>query len=157
MRFLFIVFFSILAFSCSSKPKDSANQSQDSASNKLELNGSSDNNTAGGLRTVYFMKDSSDLTASSKSALKDNAAFLNSHSKVAIQIEGHCDERGGRQYNLSLGERRAKTTKQYLLALGVSAKQMTTVSYGNERPLEEGHEEDAWSKNRRANFSITAK
>lgn len=146
--------------SCSSKPKNSADSAVgdgDLSKDGLVLHGSSDLGNAGGLRTVYFTMDSSILSETSKADLRSNAEFLKAHKNVAIEVEGHCDERGGRQYNLSLGERRAKATKDYLRALGVPKEQVTTISYGNERPVEEGHSENSWSKNRRANFSITAK
>lgn len=89
--------------------------------------------------------------------MDNNAEFLKTNAQVDIQIEGHADERGGRQYNLALGERRAKAMRDYLVAKGVSSKRISTISYGNERTLAEGHDESAWSKNRRANFVITAK
>ena len=123
----------------------------------LELNGDSDSNTAGGLQTVYFDFNSSTLGSTTKESLKSNAAFLKANASVDIQVEGHCDERGGRQYNLALGERRAKAVRDYLVASGIPAKRITTISYGNERPVAEGHDESAWSKNRRANFVVTAK
>lgn len=152
-----------LAVGCASKKPDN---SQDGAANgangsnnglTLELNGDSDSNKAGGLQTVFFGFDSSTLDSSAKETMKGNADFLKANAQVDIQVEGHCDERGGRQYNLALGERRAKSIRDYLVALGVEAKRVTTVSYGNERPLSEGHDESAWSKNRRANFVVTAK
>jgi len=123
----------------------------------LELNGDSDSNKAGGLQTVFFGYDSSNLEGSAKEAMKSNADFLKTNNKVDVQVEGHADERGGRQYNLALGERRAKAARDYLVALGVEAKRISTISYGNERTLAEGHDESAWSKNRRANFVVTAK
>src|SRR5690606_2766020 len=107
-------------------------------------------------QTVYFAFDSSSLDSSAKDGMKKNAEFLKNMTKVDIQVEGHCDERGGRQYNLALGERRAKAVRDYLIALGVAAKRITTVSYGNERPVAEGHDESSWGKNRRANFVVTA-
>lgn len=132
----------------------------DDASNSgmsLELNGDSDSQRAGGLSTVYFDYNSSSLTGSAKSALDSNVEFLQTTENVEVQIEGHCDERGGVQYNLALGERRAKSVKDYLAARGINARRITTVSYGKERPIEFGHDESAWGKNRRANFVITAK
>ena len=105
----------------------------------------------------YFSFDSSAIEADTKEALKENADYLKANSNVDIQVEGHCDERGGRQYNLALGERRAKSVRDYLVALGVESKRITTISYGSERPKAEGHDEAAWSQNRRANFVVTAK
>lgn len=152
-----------LAVSCASKkPKngqDDGAMGSDGANSglSLELNGSSDSNTAGGLKTIYFGFDSSSLDSESKSALQANAEFLKTNASVDIQVEGHCDERGGRQYNLALGERRAKAVRDQLVAMGVAAKRVTTISYGSERPASEGSDESAWGKNRRANFVVTAK
>lgn len=123
----------------------------------LELNGTSDNNTAGGMNTIYFDYDSSELSASAKSTLEENANFLKNNQNVDIQVEGHADERGGHQYNLALGERRARTVKNYLVALGVTDARISIVSYGKEKPIAFGHDAEAWSQNRRANFMVTAK
>lgn len=161
--FFTTVMVALLAVGCASnKPKNAQDGSNDGANGSnnglsLELNGDSDSNKAGGLQTVFFAFDSSTLDGSAKDAMKSNAEFLKGNGKVDIQVEGHCDERGGRQYNLALGERRAKAVRDYLVAMGVEAKRISTVSYGNERPMSEGHDEAAWGKNRRANFVITAK
>ncbi len=151
-----------LAVGCASKkPKNNQDgSSSDDGSNNglsLELNGDSDSGRAGGLKTVHFDLDSSNLDSDAKNNMKSNATFLKSNKSVDVQVEGHCDERGGRQYNLALGERRAKAVRDYLVALGVEAKRLTTISYGNERPVAEGQDESSWSKNRRANFVVTAK
>ena len=162
--FFTTVMVALLAVGCASKKptndQDAANGADANAANNglaLELNGDSDSNKAGGLQTVFFGFDSSTLDGSAKDAMKANADFLKANAKVDVQVEGHCDERGGRQYNLALGERRAKSVRDYLVAMGVEAKRISTISYGNERTLAEGHDESAWSKNRRANFVITAK
>ncbi len=123
----------------------------------LELKGDSDSATAGGLQTVYFGFDSANLDGSAKETLKGNAEFLKSNPSVEVQVEGHCDERGGIQYNLALGERRAKSVRDYLVAMGVAAKRISLISYGKEKPVAFGHDESAWGKNRRGNFVITAK
>jgi peptidoglycan-associated lipoprotein len=128
-----------------------------SSSNALELKGSSDNGTAGGLTTVYFEFDSFTLDGSAKDALTANADYLKANPTVDVQIEGHCDERGGIQYNLALGERRAKSVKEFLVAMGVEKNRVSVVSYGKEKPAAFGHDEGAWSRNRRGNFVITAK
>lgn len=152
-----------LAVGCSSSSKkDSGNKSDsmvddNSTADVLELNGSSDENTAGPLNTIYFDYDSSRLTSAGKSTLEQNAMWLKGSDKVDIQIEGHCDERGGQQYNLALGERRAKAVKGYLEALGVNSSRISIISLGKEKPTAFGHDEGAWAKNRRANFVITAK
>ena len=80
---------------------------------------------------------------------------MNQNSSVRSQIEGHCDERGTNEYNLALGERRANAAKQYLTTAGISAGRLSTISYGEERPLDPGHTEAAWARNRRAHFVIT--
>jgi peptidoglycan-associated lipoprotein len=152
-----------LAVGCASKKpanqQDGAAFGADGANAgmSLELNGSSDSRTAGGLQTVYFAFDSAALDSDSKTKMRSNADFLKANQSVDIQIEGHCDERGSRQYNLALGERRAKAVRDQLVALGVPARRISTVSYGSERPQVEGNDESAWSRNRRANFVVTAK
>lgn len=151
-----------LAIGCSSnKPKngqDDANGANGANGGlTLELNGDSDSGKAGGLKTIYFAYDSSTLDSSTKAEVKANAEYLKANAAIDIQIEGHADERGGRQYNLALGERRAKAVRDSLVALGVESKRISTISYGNERPKAEGHDESSWSQNRRANFVVTAK
>jgi peptidoglycan-associated lipoprotein len=150
-----------LAIGCASKKpqnaQDGANGAGANAGLTLELNGDSDSRTAGGLQTVYFDFNESTLTSTTQAALKNNADFLNANASVDIQIEGHADERGGHQFNLALGQRRALAVREYLIAAGVAARRLNYVSYGKERPVAEGHDESAWSKNRRANFVVTAK
>ncbi len=152
-----------LAVGCASqKPKNAQDDGAMGADGSndgltLELNGDSDSAKAGGLKTVYFAFDSSNLDSSTKEAVAANVDYLKSNGNVDIQIEGHCDERGGRQYNLALGERRAKAVRDYMVALGIESKRISTISYGNERPKVEGNDESAWSQNRRANFVVTAK
>lgn len=104
---------------------------------------------------VLFSYDSHLLNEEAKALLERKAAWLDQHPQINFQIEGHCDERGTTVYNLALGERRAHTVKQYLTALGVSPSRMSIISYGEEFPLDPGHTEDAWSRNRRAHFVIT--
>jgi peptidoglycan-associated lipoprotein len=123
----------------------------------LELNGDSDSGKAGALKTVYFDFNSSSLSGSARDALSNNAEFLKSNGSVEVQIEGHADERGGVQYNLALGEKRAMTVKQYLVSMGVNSSRISTISFGKERPIAFGHDESSWSRNRRANFVVTAK
>jgi peptidoglycan-associated lipoprotein len=109
------------------------------------------------LTPVFFELDSSDLSPGGQKALDANAALLKKYPSWAITIEGHCDERGTAEYNLALGERRAIAARAYLVSLGIPADRLRTVSYGKEFPFEPGHDEGAWSKNRRAHFVITAK
>jgi len=98
---------------------------------------------------VYFGYDRYDLTSDARSGLQAQAAWLQSHSAVNVTVEGHCDERGTREYNLALGDRRANSVKNYLVALGVDPSRIHTVSYGKERPAVTGTGESSWSKNRR--------
>jgi peptidoglycan-associated lipoprotein len=111
--------------------------------------------TSSELKTIYFPFDSATLTSTAVSDLKANAAYLRANPSVNVQIEGHCDERGSVEYNLALGERRATAGRNYLKKLGISAKRMSTISYGKERPQEMGHDESAWAKNRRDTFVVT--
>jgi peptidoglycan-associated lipoprotein len=103
---------------------------------------------------VNFAFDSYVLDARARDILAEKARFLQTQSAVTVLIEGHCDERGTEQYNLALGDRRAHAAKQYLIGLGIAGNRMNTVSYGEERPLDPGHNEEAWAKNRRAHFVI---
>ena len=100
-------------------------------------------------KTVYFEFDSSNIRAEDYPVLDAHASRLASSGKRVV-IEGHCDERGTREYNLALGERRANTVRRYLMSRGVSSSQIEVVSYGEERPANYGHNESAWSRNRRA-------
>jgi peptidoglycan-associated lipoprotein len=138
-------------------PDTSGVQADKNGGIALELNGDSDSNKAGGLKTVYFDFNSATLSSETKDALNNNAQFLKSNPKFKIQVEGHCDERGGVQFNLALGEKRAKGVREYLSAQGVEGGRVTTISFGKERPLTFGHDEAGWAKNRRANFLILAK
>ena len=112
----------------------------------------SDGGKINGLNTIQFEYDQARLTDAARAKLASNAEWIKANTKTTIQIEGHTDERGSVEYNLSLGERRAKSVKTYLEGLGVDAKRMTIISYGEEKPLQSGDSESAWSKNRRANF-----
>jgi len=109
------------------------------------------------LKDIYFDFDKYDIRPGDAEILKENAALLKKYANVKIQIEGHCDERGTIEYNLALGERRANNTKQYLISLGVPPDRISTISYGKERPLDSGHNEEAWAKNRRAHPIILSK
>lgn len=109
------------------------------------------------LKPLFFAVDSSDVDADGQRILQENAAVLKKYPSWQVTIEGHCDERGTAEYNLALGERRALAAKSYLVSLGVPADKVKTVSYGKEFPFDPGHDDNAWAKNRRAHFVITAK
>jgi peptidoglycan-associated lipoprotein len=103
-----------------------------------------------GSDTVHFATDSSDVDAEAQGILTRQAAWLKKFPNVRVTLEGHCDERGTREYNLALGDRRANSAKAFLVNLGVQSERVTTISYGKERPLAAGSDESAWAQNRRA-------
>jgi peptidoglycan-associated lipoprotein len=109
------------------------------------------------LNAVFFAYDSAEISPEGQSALTHNAEVLKKYTSWMITIEGHCDERGTAEYNLALGERRALAASTYLVSLGIPANRLRTVSYGKEFPFDPGKTEEAFAKNRRAHFVITAK
>jgi peptidoglycan-associated lipoprotein len=108
------------------------------------------------LKTVYFDFDKFNLRPDAKASLDANAALLKEFPDAIIKVEGHCDERGTVEYNLSLGEKRAKAVQDYLSGLGIAANRLSIISYGKEKPVDPGHTEAAWAKNRRAEFRIVS-
>jgi peptidoglycan-associated lipoprotein len=104
-------------------------------------------------RVVYFDFDSSVITDEALPIIKAHAEYLSAHGDIAFTLEGHCDERGTREYNIALGERRADAVRRMLVANGVAEGQIKVVSYGEERPAQLGHNESAWAANRRAVFN----
>jgi len=104
---------------------------------------------------ILFDFDSFELSPAAKKILADKAAYLKGRPGMKVLIEGHCDERGTSEYNLALGERRARAALEYLVFLGIDAKRLSSVSYGEERPVDPGHNEEAWAKNRRAHFVVS--
>jgi peptidoglycan-associated lipoprotein len=103
---------------------------------------------------IYFDFDKSELKPESQLALKNKAAWLKGNPTYSLRIEGHCDERGTNEYNLALGERRANAAMNFLTSLGVSGDRIKTISYGEERPADPGHNEAAWARNRRDEFKL---
>lgn len=159
-RRLFILIAAVaLSVSCSKKKAGDdvalGDTTNDSDISSLPMNFSAQGSDSGaieGLYSVNFDYDSSTLTSRAKDQLAKNASWMKKNSRVTMQIEGHCDERGSIEYNLSLGERRAKAVKAYLVGLGVDGKKMTVISFGKEKKLTDGDSEEAHAKNRRANF-----
>lgn len=172
MRFKILSLLAAMALvsACSTAPEDSADSSgsgeattSSTADTSSSSSGSSvapstvDEVVAGSERDflinvgdrVFFDFDRSDIRADAQSALAKQAAWLLQHPGVTIQVEGHCDERGTREYNLALGERRANAVKEYLVSLGVAADRIGTISYGKERPAVEGSNDESWAQNRR--------
>ena len=111
----------------------------------------------GYLQDAFFDYNESGLSAEAQTALTNSATWLKKNSQYDLLVEGHCDERGTEQYNLALGDRRANTAKTFLTDQGVDAGRIRTVSYGEERPFDPGHDEAAWAKNRRAHLVLVGK
>ena len=107
-------------------------------------------NAVNGQNVIYFDTDRYNIDSADAAALQSQAQYLGRYGQIRITVEGHADERGTREYNLALGERRANAAKNYLIGLGVDASRITTVSYGKERPVALGSNEAAWAENRRA-------
>ena len=107
-------------------------------------------------QTVYFDFDKYNLRADAKASVDANYALLNEFSDAIVKIEGHCVERGTVEYNLSLGEKRARAVMDYLVGKGIAAARLSIISYGKERPIDPGHNETAWAKNRRAEFKVVS-
>ncbi|MFO7801194.1 MAG: peptidoglycan-associated lipoprotein Pal [Desulfovermiculus sp.] len=105
-------------------------------------------------KRINFAFDSYELRMQARQVLKEKAEIMDRHSGIDLIIEGHCDERGTDEYNLALGERRARAAYEFLVLLGVDPERMSIISYGEERPLDSGHNEEAWAQNRRCEFRV---
>ena len=157
-RILAIVAATFLLAACETASQVSGDSASTSASNTASSSSASssaaDKTPAEKLAqvgdTVNFDFDSAELTVSARSTLNRQAAFLSLNPDLMIVIEGHADERGTREYNLALGDRRATAVRDYLVAKGINSARVRTVSYGKERPAAAGSDEAAWTKNRRA-------
>jgi peptidoglycan-associated lipoprotein len=159
LKFLSLVAATLLVAACSSTP----DQTGATTSTGNTTTGNSSSLTTSGIKPgsqedfvanvgdrVFFDTDKSSLTTEARSTLERQAAWLKKFPSVRLQVEGHADERGTREYNLALGERRANADKNYLVSLGIDAGRLSTISYGKERPAVIGSNEAAWSQNRRA-------
>ena len=135
--------------SCSHKEaKSDDTLANANAGSSAGTNGAGNAASENDLKTVYFDYDSYELSKGTRDALRENATWLKPPGST-IQIEGHCDERGSAEYNMALGQHRADVAKKFLIKLGVEKSRVSVISYGNERPADPGHDEAAWSKNRR--------
>ena len=160
---IFIVFF---VAACATTPKDSADSSgsgSGSSDSDVSSEGTITETSGSGIISgsqedlivnvgdrVFFGYDSSDLDSDALELLQDQVAWLKQNSDVSVTIEGHCDERGTREYNLALGEKRAQAVKNYLIGLGINPDRVSTISYGKERPAVVGSNDGAWAQNRRS-------
>ena len=164
-KLLVSAFLVLFVAACATKPKDASDSSgSGSSSSDSSVEEGTISETAGsgivkgsqedlivnvGDR-VFFGYDSSDLDSDALELLQDQVAWLKQNSNVSVTIEGHCDERGTREYNLALGEKRAQAVKNYLIGLGINPDRVSTVSYGKERPAVVGSNDGAWAQNRRS-------
>jgi peptidoglycan-associated lipoprotein len=144
----------IVLAGCSSKSTISPADSSATGAGASSTAGQSSKPVVSGpvLGDIFFDFDSSALSTEAQEQLKQNAVWIQKNASQSVTIEGHCDERGTDEYNIALGERRATSAKQFLTTLGVSDAKVSTVSYGEEKPFDPGHNEEAWSKNRRGHF-----
>lgn len=162
-----MVAFALFAAGCGGGPKDEMGESgADSGMETAEDSGmdAGDTGDAGrdaptstdlddySLQTIYFDFDKYSLRSDARDALDANAEVMRDNSELRIVIEGHCDERGTDEYNLALGEKRAKAARDYLARLGIDESRVSVISYGEERPVSRGHDESAWRENRRGVF-----
>ena len=166
IKYLFILTTLICFASCSSAKKKESVPAKDSTKSNIKdgiidnqgidiaLNADSDSKKAGGLETAYFDFNASNMGIHLKNTLDKNVDFLIQHRSIRVRIEGNCDERGSVQFNLALGEKRAKYVRDYFISKGIDSSRMEIISYGKERPLTFGHDEDSWANNRRANFVV---
>ena len=165
-KFLISTFLILFVAACATTPKDSADSSgsgSSSSGSDVSSEGTITETTGSGIVSgsqedlivkvgdrVFFGYDSSDLDSDALELLQDQVAWLKQNSDVSVTIEGHCDERGTREYNLALGEKRAQAVKNYLIGLGINPDRVSTISYGKERPAVVGSNDGAWAQNRRS-------
>lgn len=168
-RIMLVLALAVLVTACSSTPDSSATSSTDgmtTETNRGAMNkddvifdnngtagqagaGSQEDLAANAGDRVFFGYDSSELESDGRAVLEKQAQWLKTYANVSITVEGHCDERGTREYNLALGERRANAVKNYLMSLGVDGSRINTISYGKERPAVVGSDDSSWAQNRR--------
>ena len=158
-RYLVIVLFALFLAACETVPKDSATSTSSTSSSTAAVEiqdgvyvGS---DTIEMLAVdvpdrVFFAYDSYALTSSAQSTLSKQAKWLKANPSITISVQGHADERGTREYNLALGDRRANSAKDYLMSQGISSNRVTTISYGKEKPVKSGSNDTAWAQNRRS-------
>ena len=166
-KFFISIFMVLFVAACATTPKDSADSSgsgssssgSDVSSEEGTITETSGSGIVSGSQEdlivnvgdrVFFGYDSSDLDSDALELLQDQVAWLKQNSDVTVTIEGHCDERGTREYNLALGEKRAQAVKNYLIGLGINPDRVSTISYGKERPAVVGSNDGAWAQNRRS-------
>lgn len=158
-RLITFALLALLTVGCKKKPPEEVVGPTDTAppitDNKPPAKPDAVQKMAENFNRVFFEFDATTLTAEGKSALDGNAAIMSEYSDLKLEIQGHADERGTTEYNIALGQKRADSVVQYMLARGVASSRVKSVSYGEERPLDGRSTEVAWEQNRRAEFVIT--
>ncbi len=163
-KFLISALLVLFVAACATKPKDAADAGgSGSSGSDSSVEGTITETSGSGIVAgsqedlivnvgdrVFFGYDSSELDSDALELLQDQVAWLKQNSGVSVTIEGHCDERGTREYNLALGEKRAQAVKNYLIGLGINPDRVSTISYGKERPAVVGSNDGAWAQNRRS-------
>jgi len=158
-KLLALILIGLLVISCSSKPKKGEGAGVDDQSGAAGAGAGAGgafgsqpwNDPASPLsqRVIYFEYDSSEVASADRETLANHARYLAGHADLTVTLEGHADERGSREYNIGLGERRANAVRDLMIVQGVADMQIKTVSYGEEKPAVDGHDDESWSKNRR--------
>lgn len=149
-----------ITFGCSKKEELNPDENPVPTSAGADDNsatGDSDTGRAMGLQTIHFPYDSYELSPADKESLNANVEILKDKGSAKIQVEGHCDQRGGIQYNLALGEKRANAVRRFMIDKGIKGDRITTISFGKEKLIDAGTSEEAMAKNRRANFVVTSR
>lgn len=159
---LLLMFVGVFVFVAGCKTQDVESSSSAAATETIAVPTSEpsikgDSDVSMDLKTVHFDFDKSNLTSAALETLKENAKYLKDNSELKVTIEGHTDNRGTSEYNLSLGQRRATKVKEYYVKLGVAGDRIETTSYGREKPIDTDNNESAWSKNRRAETKKSTK
>ena len=157
LKLLLLLVFALALNACATKPEETAQPTGEEAvvqgaAEEGALAGEALGADASGrpaVMRIHFAFDSSSIDSDNRETIEAHAAYLSANPSVTVKLEGHCDERGTREYNLALGERRAKAVVQMLSVLGIDRSRLTDSSYGEEMPLDEGHNEAAWKMNRR--------
>ncbi len=157
-KIFLLLMFGIMVVGCAKrqtvKPVESAPPAAQEPISAGQSSRHTDWQSAQELATVYFDYDKSSLLSDARKTLKTNAQYLKAHTDLNVLVEGNCDERGTIEYNLALGDRRASTVLKYYTKLGISKKRIAVISYGKEKPVDPGHDEAAWQKNRRVETKV---
>jgi peptidoglycan-associated lipoprotein len=154
-RLIFILLFAAVLNGCATKPDDAATSGDEGAQAQGVMDegllAGEELDTSGrpSVMRIHFAFDSSAVDSDNRETLEAHAAYLSANPGVSVKLEGHADERGTREYNLALGERRAQAVSRMMVVLGIDSSRLTTTSYGEEKPLQEGQNEAAWKMNRR--------